>query len=128
MWLCMGQEMLADEGKVVAARAASQGVTVQFEDYEAMPHVFAMLLPTLASSNRCMRSWGNFCRRCVEEPDSVKTNGTYIAVKSGEEKSVDVDKVSSITDEEAREHNRDAKGRRIKAFEKSQTIRPKSIL
>ena len=128
MWICMGQEMLADEGKLVAARAASQGVTVQFEDYEAMPHVFAMLLPTLASSNRCMRSWGDFCRRCVEEPERVKTNGTYVVAKSGEERSVDVSEISSITIEEARTRNRDAKERRIKAFEKSQKNGPKSSL
>lgn len=128
MWICTGQEMLADEGKVVAARAASQGVTVQFEDYEAMPHVFAMLLPALASSNRCMRSWGDFCRRCVEEPESVKTSGTYIATKSGEETIVDVKRISSVTVDDARGHNRDAKERRIKAFEKSQSNGPKSTL
>ena len=128
MWICMGQEMLADEGKVVAARVASQGVSVQFEEYEAMPHVFAMLLPALACSNRCMRSWGDFCRRCVEEHESAKTSGTYVVAKSGEEKSVDVGKVSSITIDQARERNRDAKDRRIKAFEKSQKFGPKPSL
>ena len=127
MWVCMGQEMLADEGKVVAARAASQGVQVQFEDYEAMPHVFAMLLLALAASNRCMRSWGEFCRRCVEEPESVKTNGAFVYV-DGKEDSVDVSQVGGVTIEEARERNRDAKERRIGAFEKWHKAGPKSSL
>jgi hypothetical protein len=64
----------------------------------------------------------------VEEPDSVKTNGTYVVAKSGEERSVDVSKVSSITIDQARGRNRDGKDRRIKAFEKSQRIGPKSSL
>lgn len=128
MWLCMGQEMLADEGKLVASRAASQGVTVQFEDYEAMPHVFAMLLPFLSNSDRCMRSWGDFCRRCVEESGSLKTNGTYIQAKSGKEEDVEVTDVSDVTIEQARIRNKDAKERRTKAFEKSQMSGPKSTL
>ena len=128
MWICMGQEMLADEGKLVAARAASQGVTVQFEDYEAMPHVFAMLLPALAASDRCMRSWGDFCRRCVEESNSLKTNGTYVHAKSGKEDVVDVSQVSLNTIEDAQRQNQDAKQRRITAFEKWQKDGPKSTL
>lgn len=124
----MGQEMLADEGKVVASRAASQGVQVHFEDYEAMPHVFAMLLPALAASSRCVKSWGEFCRRCVEDPKSVKTNGTFVHVKTGKEDPVDVGQVGEITIDEARRRNRDAKERRIQAFEKWPKSRPKSIL
>jgi acetyl esterase/lipase len=127
MWVCIGQEQLADQSKLVAARAAAQGVQVQFEDYEAMPHVFAMLLPALAASGRCMRNWGDFCRRCVEEAEDVKTNGTFVYVDGKEEK-VDVSQASGITAEEARAGNRDAKERRIRAFEKWQKAGLKSSL
>ena len=92
-----------------------------------MPHVFAMLLPALAASDRCMRSWGEFCRRCVEEPESVKTNGTFVHV-DGKEETVDVREVSETTIENARAWNRDAKGRRIAAFEKWQKAGPKAAL
>lgn len=128
MYLCMGQEMLADEGKLIASQAFSQGVVVQFEDYEAMPHVFAMLLPALPASDRCLRSWGDFCRRCVEGPDKVKTSGTYIHAKTGEEEAVDLNKVSPLTVEDAMRRNRDAKQRRNTAFEKWKTAQLKSSL
>ena len=128
LWIETGQEMLADEDCIVASRAASQGVTVQFEEYEAMPHCFSMLLPALPTADRCMRSWGDFCRRCVEEPESVKTNGTYIHAKGGKEDSTVVSKASQITIEEARKLMREAKERRLKGNEKEGKTMPKPSL
>ena len=58
-------EMLADEDKSVASLAASQKVTIQYEEYEAMPHCFAMVAPTLPTAKRLMHSWGDFSRRCL---------------------------------------------------------------
>ena len=39
MYVQTGTELLTDEAKYVAHLAASQGVPVVFEQYEAMPHV-----------------------------------------------------------------------------------------
>lgn len=128
LWFCTGEELITDEDKIVASRAASQGVTVQYEEYEAMPHCFAMLLPSLATSDRCMRSWGDFCRRCVEEPVGVKTSGTYVHAKSGKEDVVEVSKVTSITLEEARAYMREAKERRLAGYEKEGKTMPKPAL
>jgi len=128
LWFCTGTEMLSDEDMVVASRASSQGVTVQYEEYEAMPHCFAMLIPHLATADRCMRSWGDFCRRCVEEPSSVKTNGTFVHARTGKEDAVDVGGVSSITFEETRRYMREAKERRLKGYEKEGKALPKPSL
>ena len=40
-WLCFGEEMMADEGKLMAQRA----VPVVWEQYGAMPHCFGLLPP-----------------------------------------------------------------------------------
>ncbi len=47
MFFCVGEEMLADEIRIVARRCAKAGVKVRWEGFEAMPHVFAMLLEGL---------------------------------------------------------------------------------
>ncbi|KAK5117950.1 hypothetical protein LTR62_003994 [Meristemomyces frigidus] len=128
LWFCTGTELLSDEDKIVAQRAASQGTVVQYEEYEAMPHCFAMLIPSLATADRCLSSWGAFCRRCVEEPGSVKTNGTFIHAKSGEENVVNVEKITEITIEKARELMREAKGRRLMGYDKEGKAMPKPAL
>ncbi|THX10353.1 hypothetical protein D6D13_05566 [Aureobasidium pullulans] len=126
LWIETGEELLTDEDLVVAVRASTQGVKVHFEQYEAMPHCFAMLLPTLATSKRCMESWGNFCRNCTE--GSVETSGTWIAAKTGVEKEVDVTKVTPLTVEDALERMRDAQRRRFAGYEKEGKAMPNPSL
>lgn len=126
LWIETGEEMLTDEDAVVAVRAASQGVTVQWEQYEAMPHCFGMLLPALATSSRCMKSWGDFCRRCVE--GDVKTNGTWIAAKTGQEKEVDVAKVTGLKWEDAVARMKESQSKRLKGWEKEGKAMPKPNL
>ncbi|KAK3715825.1 hypothetical protein LTR37_006808 [Vermiconidia calcicola] len=121
MWLCTGQEMLTDEDTIVAFRAATQGVSVHYEEYEAMPHVFAMLLPALPAADRCLRGWGDFCRRCVDESESVKTDGKYIYAKTGKEESIPVEGATTISLVEARQVMKTVKERRIKAFDAENT-------
>ena len=118
LWLCAGWEMLHDEVAFVASRAAGQGVKVQYEEYEAMPHCFQMLLPSLANSDKCYRSWGDFCRRCVDEPAEMKTNGKLVRAKSGEEDDIEVTGVSQLSLEEVGERLREAKARRVRAYDK----------
>ena len=112
----------------MACRAAKENVPVLFEEYEAMPHCFAMLLPSLATADRCMRSCGDFCRRCVEEPASVATKATYIYAKTGEEKSMPAEEISTIGVEDARRMMRESKERRTTAYEAPNSATPKSTL
>ncbi|KAK3110405.1 hypothetical protein LTR53_015338 [Teratosphaeriaceae sp. CCFEE 6253] len=128
MYLCTGEECLSDEDCIVAARAASQGVKVQFEQYEAAPHCFAMLMPTLPTGDRCLRSWGAFCRKCVEEPDEVSTNGTFIHAKTGKEESIEVTSATTITLGQARDYMRAAKTRRTQGHEREGKAMPKPAL
>ncbi len=95
-----GQELLADEDKYLAMKAASQGVTVVFEEYEAMPHCFAMILETLPAASTFFNGWSQFIKRAVEEPEMLKTTGKKVMAKTYEDKEVDVKSLSTYTEEE----------------------------
>ncbi|KAH9844910.1 alpha/beta hydrolase fold, partial [Teratosphaeria destructans] len=122
------EELLADEDKIVARVAATQGVQVQYEEYEAMPHCFAMLIPHLATSDRCLQSWGDFCRRAVEAPATLQTTGTFVRVKTGREEPRDVTAMTALSVEQARGFMREAKERRIKGYEGEGKTLPKPAL
>lgn len=126
MWFMTGEELLTDEDKIVARRAAEQGVTVVWEQYEAMPHVFAMLLPALETSTKCFNSLGDFARKCVE--GEVQSSATWIACKTGKESSVELAKVIDLTWEDALARMKDAQSRRLKGYEKEGKALPKPAL
>ena len=113
-----GEEMLTDEIKVLAARAAQQGAKVVFEEYQAMPHCFAMLLPGLPTSERCIKSWGAFARKAAEEgAEAVQTEGTWVEVRTGREEKRVVKDLSAVSFEEAQGLVREAKGKRMVGLE-----------
>ncbi|KAF2723076.1 hypothetical protein K431DRAFT_283241 [Polychaeton citri CBS 116435] len=122
LWLETGEEMLSDEDSVLAARAAGQGVQVVWEQYEAMPHCFSMLLPGLETSDRALISWGEFCRACVEDPESVKTSGVFVYAKDDDEVPVEVEKVDKLGWAKAKSICKEVQGRRIVAFEREGKI------
>lgn len=55
-------ERLLDGMKMVASRAAQQGVAVRWEEYEGMPHSFAKMLPRLPQAQVCLRSLATACQ------------------------------------------------------------------
>ncbi|USW55618.1 Putative lipase, GDXG histidine active, alpha/beta hydrolase-3 [Septoria linicola] len=130
LWMCCGDEMLADEDLVVAKRAAEQGVKVHFEWYEKMPHCFAMLLPHLKESKRCVASWGNWARLVAEggQGEEIKTTGVRITAKSGKEEDVDVKGLQAVDFDEAKRLIREAKDRRLKGWEWEGKGMPKPAL
>jgi hypothetical protein len=102
MWMVAGEELLADENKYFAMKAAQQGVTVVFEEFEAMPHCFAMLLDGMPNSDRCYRDWAAFISACVEKPKSLATKGVRFAVRTLEESAIDVTALSPFTEDEVK--------------------------
>jgi hypothetical protein len=84
-YICTGWELLADEDKYVASRLAADGVSVVFEEYEAMPHCFALLFGHLPGARRCMDGWAGFMRRAVEAPGSIATRFVTVRAKGLEE-------------------------------------------
>lgn len=114
MFFMTGEELLTDENKVVATRAAEQGVTVVWEQYEAMPHVFTMIFPDLKTSARCLSSVGYFAQNCVK--GDVESSATWIAIKTGKESTVEIVKLTHVTWEYALARMRNAQLRRFNGY------------
>jgi acetyl esterase/lipase len=93
LYIGTGTELLTDEDKYVAMRAAQQGVKVVFEQYETMPHCFAMLLNTLGGARRFFEGWTGFISAAVERPDEIKTSGVVIKAKTLQEVPVNVEEL-----------------------------------
>lgn len=100
MWFSTGQELLTDEDKHVAAKAARQGVKVHFEEWEGMPHCFCMVLMGTTPSRKSFKSWAEFARMCVKEPQTLRTMGVRIRAKTWREEKLIVDDLSIYTDDE----------------------------
>ncbi|KAI9717277.1 MAG: hypothetical protein M1812_004804 [Candelaria pacifica] len=125
MWIMCGEEMLADENKVLAQQAASQGVTVVFEQYEAMPHCFSMMLMGLGGSKKAFESWTGFITACVERPDSLTTKGIWVEAKTLNEKDIDVTKASTFDFEEVMRMMKESRERRVTGNETEAKAMPK---
>ena len=69
--------MLVDNSKVIAQRAAHEGCTVVWLEYEAMPHCFLFNF-NLPQTDDTFERWANFCSACVERPYHSKTEGSRI--------------------------------------------------
>lgn len=110
VYVCSGWELLADEDKFLVGKLASDGVTVVFEEFEAMPHCFAMILTSLPGAERCMRGWAGFLKAAVENPASIKTKAVTIKAKTLEEVDLDVATISPLSVEEMKKRVYDAAG------------------
>ena len=109
--------MLVDEGKQIASLAARQGVSVRWEEWEAMCHCFGMILVGTAISKKFFQNWAGFCREVVGVHDAadgdaqgtaerekgregVRTGGAFYEAKTLKAKEVDVRELAVLTEEE----------------------------
>lgn len=124
LWFCYGEEMLADEVQVVAAKAANQGVTVVSEQWESMPHCFILVLLGSRMSGQGYQNWAAFCQAAVKG-EKIRTRGLWIEAKTGNEREVEVRKLNKISDEEVRERMEAAKAARYSGSEGEGKMLPK---
>ncbi|KAF4507435.1 hypothetical protein G6O67_006069 [Ophiocordyceps sinensis] len=82
VYLCAGWELLAWEVRFAAAALARQGVRVVYEEYEAMPHCFALVLTHTPSARRCFDSWAAFIRSAVDDPSAIQSAASAIDATS----------------------------------------------
>ena len=99
MWFGVGEECVADSCKVIAQTAARDGVCIWWEQYEAMPHCWPLLMPRFPHALHAFRSWGESCRRFVKSED-LQTKGVWIGVETLEESYTAVSNLTCITPEE----------------------------
>jgi acetyl esterase/lipase len=103
IYISTGTELLTDEDKYVASAASKAGVKVMYEQYETMPHCFAMVIESLPASMKFFNSWAGFIDAAVNKPDSLCTNGKVVKPKTLEEVIVAVDQLSAFNEKEVRE-------------------------
>ena len=116
--------MLANEVQVVASRAAKQGVTVVSEQWQAMPHCFALVLVGSSMSKKAFENWAAFCLDAVMG-EAIESKGLWIEAKTGKEKEVDVENLYNISDGEVRNRMEAAKAARHLGFEGEGKLLPK---
>lgn len=110
-----GEEMLADEGAIIARRAARQGTCVIWEQFEGMPHSFVGYLGWLSQTKLCFEHWAEFCLQCVQNPAALATRGLFVGSHRSRSRAVDVRHMDVPTVEEARQiMAREAQKRKIK--------------
>jgi len=124
LWFSYGEEMLTDEIKSVAARAAKQGVRVVSEQWEAMPHCFAMILLGSPMSKRCFKDWTDFYMQVVKGQE-VKTRGLWFEAKTEKESEVNVEELAVLDDEEVKKRMDSAREARHLGKEGEAKILPK---
>ena len=120
-----GEELLADEDAAVAARLARQGVTVAWEQFEAMPHCFAMIFEAHGAGPLFLDKWAAFVKAAVDDPARLKTKGTWTMAKKLQRKEVDVVALAKMEDDEVFRLMNEAKEKLIKRFEAKAKPTPK---
>ncbi|KAI0026192.1 alpha/beta hydrolase fold-domain-containing protein [Xylariomycetidae sp. FL0641] len=104
VYLCCGWECLADEDRFLARRLADEGVPVVLEQFQAMPHVFALLLPGLPEARRCLDGWAGFVREVTgEKTGGVESRFTAIQAKTLKEEDIVPEKLSHYSEAQVRE-------------------------
>ncbi|OHF00308.1 hypothetical protein CORC01_04497 [Colletotrichum orchidophilum] len=103
VYMCTGWELLADEDKYMALKLHRDGVPVVFEEYEGMPHCFALILTKIPNAKRCFEGWTNFMMRAITNPETIDSKATTIKSKSLQEVVLDFESLSAMSVEDVQE-------------------------
>lgn len=103
VYICTGWEILAYEDKYLARKLEADGVQVVFEEYEAMPHCFALLLRDVPATRRCYGGWAAFIRAAVEDPAAIETRAVTVKARTLEEVSLRFEELSDVSEKEIQE-------------------------
>ncbi|KAK8116083.1 hypothetical protein PG984_012585 [Apiospora sp. TS-2023a] len=112
IYVCCGWECLADEDKWFVGKLVKDGVAVVFEEYEAMPHVFAGILEKAPQSARCFNGWSKFISQACESPQEIQSSFTTIKAKTLKEVDINVKNLSPFTEDDLRKFAFDRVGRK----------------
>ncbi|KAL5598554.1 hypothetical protein BROUX41_003516 [Berkeleyomyces rouxiae] len=101
VYICAGWEVLASGIKHTAQKLHRQGVCVVYDEFEGMPHCFAMVLPG-RGARRCFDAWTGFIRDAVEQPAALQSRATAIKAKTLEEAPLEFEALSPFDDADVR--------------------------
>ncbi|KAK3381362.1 alpha/beta hydrolase fold-domain-containing protein [Podospora didyma] len=89
VYMCTGWELPAEEDKFLAAKLHAAGVPIVFDEFEAMPHCFALLFPHTPAALRCWVGLAKFVRKVAEEQGKVQSKFSLIKTKTLFEEDLD---------------------------------------
>lgn len=117
MWMTYGDEQLFDEGAVVARRARAQGVVVQWEHYEAMPHCWSQLHMHLPTARQNYDNWGKFCKDVTGQGEGkVVEKSIWVEARTGKVKDIILEQETTLTFDQAVENVKASTAKRIAGF------------
>lgn len=111
VYMCTGWEILAAEDRYLARRLRTQGVSVVFEEYEAMPHCFALVLAQMPGAARCYDRWAGFIKRAVaaaaapdgeEGIEAIASEARTVRARTLEDVNLEFEALSDVSEEEMR--------------------------
>ena len=113
MWICSGEETLADSMMLIVQTAARQGVSVDFAQYKGMPHVFPWLMRELPQATHAYDNWAAACTTFVH---GRQASGKAAVFGLGDLKPHDLDvrNLVSLTHDEAFEMMKLGRARKIR--------------
>ena len=114
MFFASGQEMIVDGVKVIAQTAFSQGTTVVFQEYEAMPHIFLWSCAGSPQSRKCWHDWAGFCK-AIEQGRTVASRAVLVKPKGLHEVGLNINKLTPLTVNDAYRMMREA-AKKIRSF------------
>ena len=110
MWLACGQERMADASKAVAQQAARHGVIVQFEEYDAMPHIWPLTMPKLPQARMVIDKWASVCLQLRN--GGFESSATRITAEGREMIPLDVKNLLPLSQDQVRGLTREQRARR----------------
>jgi acetyl esterase/lipase len=102
IYLNTGWEILSPEDLWLARKLVDEGVTVVLEEYEAMPHVFPMILQKTPNARRCFQGWASFISTVTSQED-IQSNAVTIRAKTLEEVPLRFHDLQTVSETEMRE-------------------------
>lgn len=101
-YVCTGWELLADEDKFMAKKLRSQGVDVVFDEFEGMPHCFAIVLADTPAAKRCFDGWAGFLKKAAEGSGPIESRACTVKAKTLEEVELRFEQLSDMSEEDMR--------------------------
>ncbi|KAH7139340.1 acetyl-hydrolase [Dendryphion nanum] len=124
VFFSVGQEMLRDEGAVLAQRLHAQNVPVLWREFEAAPHVFAYMLEHFPGTAIHFKDFEEFCRGVVEGEEGrkgVKSSAQFISGKTVERRAVRFEELTELGDDEVSRLMGEGKKRLGEKFERERS-------
>lgn len=100
-----GGERLLDAAKVVARDAIRDGSTVQWMEWENMPHLWVLICKDWWQATRAAVQWAKACTEMVQRGTELESGGWRFGV-DGRETRVDVEAITTLTKTEVISHMR----------------------